>query len=145
MNRKWLLVISLIILFSLAFVGLFLWRGWKKSQEYAFVSCLASIMRSLNDEELNKLRNVSLKFKDTNDWTILDEGETGEILNTVQVFDCKGMPATKLIDPWDNKVLIAYKHNTPGTMFLVWTSGRDKISGTEDDLVYPVGTKTIPK
>ncbi len=119
--------------------GYFIWQTFKESEETAFISCLASI-----NSDLNKANGkVSFNFKETEEWILLGNDDSEDILKSVRLYDCNGKSASNLTDPWGNKITIAYKHNSNGTVFLVWTKGKDKISGNSDDLVYPIGTKTI--
>lgn len=129
-----------VLALAAASISYLAWRFIKRTDEWAFVSCLASICADsarLGDK-------TPIKLTETEDWKILDESETELLLQTVRRYDCKGAPVENLRDPWGNKVLIAYKHSSTETHFLVWTVGRDGVSGNEDDLVYPFNEKTIP-
>ena len=133
--------VTLILLLAVGSIGSFFgWRFFKETEEWAFSACLASI-----DADLHKLGDkIPISISETDDWRLLNEGDTEILLQSVKLYDCKGKGVSDLRDPWGNRVLIAYKHNSSETTFLVWTSGKDNISGNPDDLVHPFKTQTIP-
>ena len=138
-NKKSLAILVLVA--SVVFlIGYLVWEALNAAGEAAFNACLASIGADLYKQG----EKLPITLNKTPDWKLLNEADTETALKSVRLYDCQGKAFSEIEDPWGNKVLIAQASDSSGIIFLVWTAGRDNVSGNADDIVFPFFSKTIP-
>ena len=75
-----------------------------------------------------------------NNWKILNEDEVNSLMQQVHGRNCVRSDNPSL-DSWNHRLNIALRKPKDFQDIIIWTNGRDGISGTEDDLVMPYGEK----
>ena len=125
------LPIIFIILFGIAY---FVYYQWRLMEENAYLSCISSIAGVI--QKLDAAKELA---GNNRNWKILSGGEVDLLLSQVHGYDCSVDNQT--LDLWNNKLNIALRKPENVVEILVWSNGRDEISGTEDDLVIPYSEK----
>ena len=134
---KIITVFSAVFLIVISVSGIYLlYFGWFSLKEGAYSSCLASIANDINKNRHEIILNKS------NEWKILSEKETDEILSKIEGGDCPHTPDLA-VDPQNNRIQIAARKIDDEVEIIVWSKGCDEVSRTEDDIVIPSG-KTPP-
>jgi hypothetical protein len=127
----------LIAIFILGFCCLiyFGYNIWQEAEDSAYQSCIASVYSEIYKTEATKDLTIENK-----DWKILSQEEVNSLMSKVHGGDC-GKYNNQTLDIWNRKINIALKKPTDRIEIIIWSNGRDGISGTEDDLVIPYGEK----
>jgi len=82
-------------------------------------------------------------FPVSDDWKILSESETTFSMQNIRGSDCGGFN-NPILDLWNHRINIALRKSSSYPQIIIWSNGKDNISGTNDDLVIPYG-QTVPK
>lgn len=131
--------VSCIIIFIsfslLSGAAYFAYEVWKSTEETAYLSCIASVATKIQKSDEGK--NLA---EQNQDWKILNANETDLLMSKIQGGDCGKYP-NQTLDIWNRKINIALRKPENNVNVMVWSNGRDGISGTEDDLVIPWGDK----
>jgi hypothetical protein len=130
-------ILIAIFIFGFCCLVYFGYNTWQESEKAAYESCIASITG-----EIQKLESAKNLFPTNNDWKILSESEITLLMQNIRGTDCGGFNNPAL-DLWNHRINIALKSsNYP--QIIIWSNGKDNISGTDDDLIIPYGQK-VPK
>lgn len=140
MNRRTKYVAWATVFVVVVGIGSVLLQGWRSMQEAAYMSCLSSLTDAVRKQEAAQaVANRSDR------WTILSTDEVDTVTQNVRGGHCTDSMDPKR-DLQGNRINIALrresKENWPP--IIIWSNGRDGISGTADDIVMPYG-QTIPK
>ncbi len=128
--------IIIIIGFSLLFsVAYFAYGFWRNVVEGDYLSCLGSVSNEIQTLEATK----DLTSKNNN-WKILNDDEVNFLMQKVRGGDCGGFD-NPILDIWNHRINIALRKSTEYPDMIIWSNGRDNVSGTEDDLIMPYGKK----
>ena len=139
MNRtiRQLVIVAVAILAALPF----LIRPWRTAVDSNVLSCLHSVHSALQSE---KIRNTKLSISPTMQSQILGQTDYEKVKILLSTkdnsFDC-GRVSTSTngyVDTWGGKIEIIIRQSEGGEReFAVWSKGRDGVTKTRDDLVYP--------
>lgn len=124
-----------IVVIKLFFIASILFNVWQYFDESGYVSCLYSVAGEI--EMLDKTKSLSAK---SSDWKILSEEEVIALMSQIHGYDC-GKTSNQTLDMWSHRINIALRRPNRRLEISVWSNGRDNISGTNDDLVFPYGEK----
>lgn len=113
----------------------FAYEVWKSAEEGAYLSCISSAANKIQKSDEGK--NLA---EQNQDWKILSQNETDSLMSKIHGGDCGKYP-NQTLDVWNQKINIALRKPENNVYVMVWSNGRDGISGTEDDLVIPWGDK----
>ena len=131
------ILISVVVLSCLIY-GAF--AAWWEMNETAYWSCIASLTDKIEGQ------TAAAEIQAGNfDWKLLDDDEFDRVMSGVKGDDCGRFDDPKL-DLQQKKIHIALRKKVEGRMpsIIIWSDGRDGISGTVDDVVMPYGEK-IPR
>jgi len=73
----------------------------------------------------------------------LGESEITFSMQNVRGTNCGGFNNPAL-DLWNHRINIALGKSSKYPQMIIWSNGKDNISGTDDDLIVPYGQK-VPK
>ncbi len=130
-KNKLIAVIVLLVLLGLGMGGfrvytyLFL--------EVGYPSCLGSLHAPIwRQKATQDIANT------VDDWKVLTDAEFDLVMQDVRGDDCKNFDDPKL-DAQNNRINIAVRKANAGRYpaMIIWSNGRDEISGTDDDVVVP--------
>jgi hypothetical protein len=146
-RRKQLLLIALPLI-----GGLFLLAkaGRDSAMDTAVYACVASIHQSLIDFGERSPRGAGIALDA--DWRGLGPAEYDQVMSRVKSEGSldRGRSywdeAGRFVDPWGRPYHIAGRVRPSGQVeFIIWSSGRDGVSGSADDVVSPYGAKAPGK
>lgn len=116
------------------------YKLWEPNAEAVYQSCIAS----LTDAIWRQTATRELASHHV-DWHFLTSEEVDQVMKNVSGTDCGGSHEP-ILDLQGNRINIALrKHaNDRWPPIIIWSNGRDGVSGTPDDIVMPYG-QSIPK
>jgi len=128
-------ILIAILIFGFCCPVYFGYNTWQESEEAAYESCIGSVFSEIHKSEATKDLIIENK-----DWKILSEKEINSLMAKVHGGDC-GKYNNQTLDIWKRKINIALRKPADRVEVIIWSNGRDGISGTKDDLVIPYGEK----
>jgi len=128
-------ILIAILIFGFCCLVYFGYNTWQESEEAAYESCIGSAFSEIHKSEATKDLIIENK-----DWKILSEKEINSLMAKVHGGDC-GKYNNQTLDIWKRKINIALRKPADRVEVIIWSNGRDGISGTKDDLVIPYGEK----
>jgi len=131
-------ILIAILIFGFCCLIYFGYNTWEQSEKAAYESCIGSVTNEIQKSEFAK--NL---FPVSDDWKILSESETTFLMENVRGSDCGGFN-NPVLDLWNHRINIALRKSPSYPQIIIWSNGKDSISGTDDDLVTPFGQK-VPK
>ncbi len=131
-------ILIAILIFGFCCLVYFGYNTWQEAEESAYQSCIGSVTNEIQKSEFAK--NL---FPVSGDWKILSENETISLMQNVRGSDC-GRFNNPILDLWNHRINIALRKSSSYPQIIIWSNGKDNISGTNDDLVTPFGQK-VPK
>jgi hypothetical protein len=131
-------IFTAILIFGFCCLIYFGYNTWQKSEEAAYESCIGSLTN-----EIQKSESAKNLFPASDDWKILSESETTFLMQNVRGSDC-GRFNNPILDLWNHRINIALRKSSNYPQIIIWSNGKDNISGTDDDLVVPY-KQAVPK
>lgn len=121
------------ILIVLTCIGIAAYRTYMYVVELGYPSCLGSL-----HEPIRRQKATQDLAEKADDWKILSDAEFELVMQDVRGGDCKNFPDPKL-DAQNNRINIAVRRDEKrgGAAVMIWSNGRDGISGNDDDVVVP--------
>ncbi len=129
------LPLTILIFCIFSFWAYNIWRG---AEDSAYMSCLGSVAN-----EIQKLDDTKALIPKDSNWKILSADETNLLMQKVHGGDCSNFD-NPVLDLWNHRINIALRKSSNYPEIIIWSNGKDNISGTDDDLVMPYGVK-VPK
>ena len=127
-------------------IGIIAWTGWRQMEDAGYESCIHSVMDHLHRDLVNdriEPKGYALTLPLDGRWKVLTVTESKAMLSQTRGSDCGGTSdITK--DLWGRDSNVALRRTTERIEVVVWSNGRDGVSGTSDDIVAPHG-HDIPK
>ncbi len=126
--------VVVIVVVGLGMGGFWVYRFINEEQ---YPSCLGSlyapIMRQKATQDLAETAY---------DWKTLSDAEFELVMRDVRGGDCNNLDDPKL-DAQGNRINIAVRRlqNDGSPSMMIWSNGRDEISGTDDDVFVPFGPR----
>ncbi len=102
------------------------------------MSCIGSVTG-----EIQKLDDTKVLIPKDSNWKILSADETNLLMQKVRGGDCSNFDKP-VLDLWNHRINIALRKPPNNPEIIIWSNGKDNISGTDDDLVVPYKVK-VPK
>ncbi len=133
--------LALAVFLLLVGCGVFgIYKIWQLNAEGAYQSCIAS----LTDVIWRQKQTRELADQHA-DWHFLTNEEVDFVMQNVQGTDC-ARSDNPILDLQGNRINIALRKEAKDRWppIIIWSNGRDGISGTPDDIVMPYG-QSIPK
>lgn len=136
-------VILVFIVLFLA-VATCLYYGFRAATDMAISSYVASV-NSFLQKQLNDSEKYALLGDTPPDtWRVIDTSSCNELANKLSASRradrgrLSGEPEKIFLDAWDRYIMIGVRYTDENKFeFIVWSKGRDGLSGTDDDIVYP--------
>jgi len=124
----------------LIFCGFIFWAYniWRVAEDAAYMSCISSITN-----EIQKLDDTKVLIPKDSNWKILSADETNFLMQKVRGGDCSNFD-NLILDLRNHRINIALRKPPNYPEIIIWSNGKDNISGTDDDLVVPYRVK-VPK
>ena len=135
-NLKWALPLAGAVFVAAAYLI------WVMARDDAQHACVASVHAGLAQVTDIDPEGTGVE------WRILDERQSDRLISIASKshpFDCRALkPGEPLRDDWGNPLKVAVRRSpTGGPEYRVWSAGRDRGSGTWDDIVSPYGEKAM--
>ncbi len=131
-------ILLAILIFGFCCFVYFGYNTWQEAEESAYLSCLGSV-----NNEIQKSEFARSLFPTSDDWKILSESKLTFLMQNVRGSDC-GRFNNPILDLWNHKINIALRNSSSYPQIIIWSNGKDNVSGTDDDLVIPYG-QAVPK
>lgn len=134
---------QLVVAVSLFLVGCgvaVIYKIWQLNAEEAYKSCIASLTDVIwRQKETRDLADQHA------DWHFLTDEEVDLVMQNVQGTDC-ARSDNPIVDLQGNRINIALRKEEENRWppIIIWSNGRDGVSGTVDDVVMPYG-HSVPK
>ncbi|HXG86159.1 MAG TPA: hypothetical protein VNI84_19215 [Pyrinomonadaceae bacterium] len=124
-------------LFAVLIFSFLIYIVWSYAKNSALHSCVYSI----GSDVVEYSSEIGSFARSSENWYVLTDDETKSALKNISFQNCS-QSNSQPQDMKERKFKIAVKGNG-GHSFevMVWSKGFDNISGTSDDIVFPVGEK----
>ena len=137
MHRRTKYVALVTVFVAVVGIGLVLFQVWRTVREEGYMSCVASMPDYVLRQ--SAVRDWAVQNRQ---WKILDDVKVRIAMEKFKG-DCSRFD-NPILDLQGNRINIAVRSTTGRLEAVVWSSGRDGISGTDDDVVMPYG-HDVPK